>query len=335
MVYYSGADDVTTTSLLGRFPLYEGSATDALSAAIAPYLGENAVSMEGGWKDFRALMRLHSLQRTSLFYGSFQQPFSVEIRESASFLHGFPIHGNARHVTNGYAISDSPLKGAVGGPGPLKLSYGPNFEIFALFIRPEALTDALSSLVGRPVNGPLRFDKASRESDPETPALRAIVRVMISELDRESAGPSSLLLAQLEQAALVAYLCGTTHNHSHLLVAPTRDSAPWQVRRVEDYVEANWDQPITVDALAALTNASARSVFNSFKQHRGYSPMQFVKGVRLRRAHGMLSAQHPEMSVTDVALACGFGNLGHFANDYFKIFGEKPSATRNQSNGRA
>jgi AraC-like DNA-binding protein len=336
MAYLSGNDSMTaSTPLLGRFILHEGHNADALGEAIAPYLGENAITTESGEQSFQALMNLHRLQKTSLFYGKFEQPFSVDIRESTSFLHGFPIHGNAQHVNNGCAISDSPVKGAVGGPGPLRLSYGADFEIFALFIRPEALSGALSALVGMPVSGALKLDKANHEGGGETPALRTIVSMMISEVDREGAGPSPLLLAELEQAALVAFLCGTTHNHSHLLVAPARNGAPWQLRRVEDYIEANWDQPITVDALAAVTNASARSVFNSFKQHRGYSPMQFVKEVRLRRAHEMLAAQNSGMSVTDVALACGFGNLGHFANDYFKAYGEKPSATRNQSNRRA
>jgi transcriptional regulator GlxA family with amidase domain len=32
-------------------------------------------------------------------------------------------------------------------------------------------------------------------------------------------------------------------------------------------------------------------------------------------------------TVTDVAFACGFGNLGHFAIYYRRQFGETPSAT--------
>lgn len=307
---------------------------DLLSATIAPYVGINVITPERGTKDFRALMNLRQLQKTALFYGSFEQPFSVEIPESTSFLHGFPMQGNAQHINNGSLISDSPSKGAVGGPGPLRLSYGPKFEIFALFIRPQSLSSALSALVGVPVIGQLKLDKANHESGPETRALRRIVRTMIAEIDSEGSEPSPLLLAELEQAALVAFLCGTVHNHSHLLAPPARNGAPWQVRRVEEYIEAHWDQPITVEALAALTGASARTVFHSFKEYRGYSPMQFVKQVRLRRARAMLATQKVELSVTEVALICGFGNLGHFANDYFQVFGERPSKTRNQGKCR-
>jgi transcriptional regulator GlxA family with amidase domain len=55
--------------------------------------------------------------------------------------------------------------------------------------------------------------------------------------------------------------------------------------------------------------------------------MAFAKRMRLRRAHEQLSFGNDSVTVTEVALACGFGNLGHFAKDYARAFGEKPSET--------
>jgi transcriptional regulator GlxA family with amidase domain len=92
-------------------------------------------------------------------------------------------------------------------------------------------------------------------------------------------------------------------------------------------MEANWNQPITMEALAHATSASARSIFYHFKQSRGQSPMAFVKEVRLRHARRMLSRTDTSTSVTEIAFACGFNNLGHFARDYLKRFGERPSDT--------
>ena len=324
---------ISSGPLLQKFPLHNVGGPDALSATIAPYIGENSIAAKGGAQEFQALINLRRLQKISLLYCAFEKPFNVTIPNSTSFLHGFPIRGNAEHFNNGFTIFDSPGAGAVGGPGPVKLSYGPQFETLALFVRPESLSGALSALVGAPAIAPLKLEKAEHASGAQTSALREIVRIMIREIDREESDPSPILLAELEQAALVAFLSGTSHNHSHLLHAPTRNSAPWQVRRIEDYIEANWDQPITVEALAALTNASARSIFHSFKQYRGYSPMNFAKQVRLKRAREMLATPGAGRSVTDVAFICGFGSLGHFANDYFRAFGEKPSATRSQSKG--
>jgi len=116
-----------------------------------------------------------------------------------------------------------------------------------------------------------------------------------------------------------------------LLVDRRCDAAPWQVRRAEEYIVAHWDQPITVEALATVTGTSARSIFHVFKRSRGYSPMAFVKTVRLQKARQMLTRQSSTVSVTDVAFACGFGNLGHFASDYVRHFGERPSDTLNRT----
>ena len=55
--------------------------------------------------------------------------------------------------------------------------------------------------------------------------------------------------------------------------------------------------------------------------------MKFVKQVRLRHAREMLSDPTSAANVTRVAFDCGFGNLGHLANDYLYAFGETPSAT--------
>jgi transcriptional regulator GlxA family with amidase domain len=101
----------------------------------------------------------------------------------------------------------------------------------------------------------------------------------------------------------------------------------WQARRVEQYIETHWDQPITIETLARATAASARSIFHHFRSCRGQSPMAFLKQVRLQHAKEMLERTDLNRSVTDTAIACGFGNLGHFAGDYFKRYGEHPSDT--------
>jgi AraC-like DNA-binding protein len=54
---------------------------------------------------------------------------------------------------------------------------------------------------------------------------------------------------------------------------------------------------------------------------------RFAKLIRLRRARELLLKFDSRQSVTAVAFACGFSNLGHFARDYRAAFDELPSAT--------
>ena len=70
-----------------------------------------------------------------------------------------------------------------------------------------------------------------------------------------------------------------------------------------------------------------RSVFARFKRHRGVSPLTYLREVRLGHANRMLLEAEAGASVIDIALACGFASLGHFAQRYRERFGELPSAT--------
>jgi len=132
---------------------------------------------------------------------------------------------------------------------------------------------------------------------------------------------------ELEQALAVSLLAAADHSQQALLGQRGGGAAPWQVRRAEDYIEAHWNRPISIEDLAAVTGTSARSLFRRFKEYRGCSPLDFAKRLRLRHAHRMLRAGDPGVSVTQVATECGFGDLGHFGKDYAKAFGELPSQT--------
>ena len=150
---------------------------------------------------------------------------------------------------------------------------------------------------------------------------------LAGQLDCEDTKIPDQVLAEYEQLVMVTFLTANRHNFSHLLERPQPAPGPWQVRLVEEYIEANWKMPLSIESLAAVTGGSARSIFKAFKEARGVSPMAFVKRVRLTQARRMLQAPAEVTSVIDVAFQCGFLNPGHFARDYRLAFGELPSQT--------
>ena len=172
-----------------------------------------------------------------------------------------------------------------------------------------------------------------RADDAAIESLRRMLLFFAAELDFTA---PALAIAEFEQALIVSFISANRHNYSDLIQEGARSIASWQVRRVKEYVEAHWNQPITIEELARVTSASARSIFKQFRNDCGQTPMAFVKEVRLRHARDMLAGGDPSPSVTATAFACGFANLGHFARDYFKRFGERPSDTirRSKKNGR-
>jgi transcriptional regulator GlxA family with amidase domain len=95
------------------------------------------------------------------------------------------------------------------------------------------------------------------------------------------------------------------------------------VRRAEDYVEAHWRQPITLEDLAKVTGVCAFDLFRSFKRSRGYSPMEFVHKVRFDRARELLQLGGLT-SVASTALSCGFADLRSFENEYILRSARRP-----------
>jgi AraC-like DNA-binding protein len=92
------------------------------------------------------------------------------------------------------------------------------------------------------------------------------------------------------------------------------------------FIEENWDKKFKVEDIAAKFGISSRKIFRHFAS-RGTTLMDFVKDTKLQKVRQRLAASEPDTTVTCVSLECGFSNLGHFARDYRKRFGELPSET--------
>ena len=100
------------------------------------------------------------------------------------------------------------------------------------------------------------------------------------------------------------------------------------VERVEAYVHAHLGDDVTLSELCRVVGLSERALRDAFYGVRGMSPKRCILVDRLQRVHDTLSdSQSRPASVTRVATAYGFSELGRFSAIYKKQFGEAPSAT--------
>ncbi len=91
-------------------------------------------------------------------------------------------------------------------------------------------------------------------------------------------------------------------------------------------MEANIEEPMSLDDLASSIGVSRRQIERLFKQHLGRAPTRYYLELRLRRARELL-LQTP-MSIMDITTACGFQSPPHFSKCYRSVFGHPPSAER-------
>jgi AraC-like DNA-binding protein len=254
-----------------------------------------------------------------------------DVPESSSVRQYFRLGGRSetRFGRTSIVMADHGDSGIIPAYTEARTAFTDDYKLLLVKIGVEALTSKLTALLGAAPSRDLVFDPGSGSRRPEAQHLWRMVLLIVRELDTMGASPPRYLLTELEQTLMVYFLVGNGHNHSHLLQRKAMTIAPWQVRRAEEFMAANWQRPITVEEIATATGASVRSIFRSFQVSRGYTPTAFLKRIRLERARDMLRAAGARTSVTGVAFACGFHNLGHFARDYRYSFGELPSETLN------
>jgi PAS domain S-box-containing protein len=106
----------------------------------------------------------------------------------------------------------------------------------------------------------------------------------------------------------------------------TAASYPHYARRAVEFMNERRDGTCSITEIAAHSGVSARTLQRYFSS-QGMSLKRFAKRIRLQRVREVLLRHYCGQTVTAVAFACGFSNLGHFARDYQAAFGELPSET--------
>jgi AraC-like DNA-binding protein len=315
---------LSSSEPLERFNLLRTSDPAELQERLESHYAIKQIELPRGKARFKAVLNQYRLQNVTVGYGRYGAPVKLTMEDNDFYAQGFGICGYGEATVGGRLFKVEGGQGGVAEPDATALlDYRVGFEHVFMKIAPEPLKRTLAALLGTPVGTPFTL-----RGEYDKQALAAEYRLLcfiITELDHAKNGLPPLLLAQFDHALIVAYLCANLSNYSDQLNAKSPAKGPWQVQRAMDYVEANWDRPITIEALASATESSARSLFATFRKSHGCSPMAFVKHFRLLRANEILSRAAPGTSVTSVAAKCGFRNPGHFARKYSNLFGELPS----------
>jgi AraC family transcriptional regulator, glycine betaine-responsive activator len=117
-------------------------------------------------------------------------------------------------------------------------------------------------------------------------------------------------------------------DQQHIPVAARVGYSHKALVEVSALMEANIEEPLSLDELARLADLSQRHLQRMFKHTLNMTPMHYYLNLRLRRARALLL--QTEMSVMSVTVACGFQSSCHFSKSYRTLFGYSPSMERNQ-----
>lgn len=279
----------------------------------------------------RAVFHHAPLSNMSINYLLYGAEAQVDVEQLGFFLIEIPLSGiSETHHGKDKVITDI-SSGVVAGPyQQFSTKWNPECSKLLIKINRLALEQHLSGMLGKTLTRPLDFEMGVDLRSPASASLLHMVQWLVAELENSHSllNKAPLAYTQYEEMLMWVLLNSQPNNYSDELASITPVAAPHYVHSVEDYINEHCAEPITLTQLVEMSGVSGRTLLEGFRRHKGTSPMKYLKSVRMERVHTDLRNADPaEKSVTDIALAWGFTQLGKFSGEYKQRFGEPPSET--------
>lgn len=154
--------------------------------------------------------------------------------------------------------------------------------------------------------------------------MAALMRNMQAEI--EAGCPLGRLYGESLSLALTFYLYGRYPSSCRSRNGLKPKLSLSQVRRVQDYIDANLSEDLTVSKLAGVVELSPHYFSCVFKNTIGITPHRYVLSKRIKEGRKLLSKR--QAPILEVAMALGFASQSHFTDAFRKITGTTPGRFR-------
>ncbi len=117
-----------------------------------------------------------------------------------------------------------------------------------------------------------------------------------------------------------------------MIAASLIDTRHPTITRVVRLMEQNLRTPLDIPQLADTVGLTERSLLRRFRATLGVGPLQYYRALRLDAGRRMLD--NSDLSITEIAIACGFESRASFTRAFKQVFGDTPSAKRPTNRAR-
>jgi AraC family transcriptional regulator len=210
----------------------------------------------------------------------------------------------------------------VTAPGvPVRASFRSAADMLHLYVPQHVLRESFDDAFGERSAQPLVIGDPGFFIDP---TIERLARVLADAVEQELvSGPMLITHIAL---AIVARAVSRHFVRQHQPAAGQAAMPTWRLRRVLDFIESHYAEPIGLQDLANSAGLSRMHFAGLFWRVTGYRPHHFVLRRRIEAACALLKG--PEMRVLDVATECGFRTQAHFAVAFRRVMGASPSDWR-------
>lgn len=172
--------------------------------------------------------------------------------------------------------------------------------------------------------GDLRADSL----DPD-PVMKHLAAALVQHVALHGCAPDPLFVDHVA-LALFGHVA-QRYGRAAATPSPVGELAPWQVRELEEWVEAHLHEPISIGALARIARVSPSYLAKGFVKAFGVPPHRWLLQRRIECAQQLMRSS--DASLCDVACACGFADQSHFTRVFARYVNETPGRWRRRHAG--
>jgi AraC family L-rhamnose operon transcriptional activator RhaR/AraC family L-rhamnose operon regulatory protein RhaS len=201
-----------------------------------------------------------------------------------------------------------------------------------LYVRRDAFQHAsehgvaaavLRHLRRRAETGDCRIPLTAESQGP----LRSVFGSLIEEDKARQSGYALAMSLLMEQMMLVVMRDANLRPAFAEHLAEAEEGG--RIDRVRAYIDTHFTQSLSVEEMASLASLGRSQFHAAFKQATGRTLVEYVQSVRVERARELLAGGG--LSILDVAMRCGFGNLSHFYHVFKAHTGQTPGQCAGES----
>ena len=316
---------------LAGYPLFHSNDIDETRSMVSGVFCPHDLKVTGRSQKVDAQMYLASVGAISL--SRLQHGADVAIDPGCLkdfMLVQMPLRGEAEVSCGKTTVRSNPKLATVVSPAmPLKMWWSGSCDKIIVRVPRDELERHCAQHLGHALRQPIEFQVGMDLCEGGGRDWLRLIAFLVEQLDQHNSlfYSSPLIRAQLVQMLVTTLLLCQPSNYREMLLRPAPPIAPHYVKRVEEYIAAHADQPLTIIEMASYAGVSTRALYAGFRNFRNTSPMAHLKSVRLQRAHDDLLKADQNERVTNIAMRWGFTHLGNFTAAYKRKFGEQPSDT--------
>ncbi len=159
-------------------------------------------------------------------------------------------------------------------------------------------------------------------SDSVTPQIEDIVLRILKTL--QSKEEAKILKESLLKELFYRIATGQNAHFLHKMFLNTKSEA--KIARSLRTIHDSFGEHLDVPSLAKQEDMSVSSFHNHFKEITSYTPIQYIKKIRLLKAKDLIEQEN--LQVNNTAYAVGYESISQFSKDFKNYYGYPPKEAK-------